>query len=180
MTGRHRTLDNLAHRLDRAATIIPDVLDHLDEQRAQISNLAAQDTSRGYSTPSTISDPTQNTVQQLFRVNYRRDEIRDNIATLELAVRLLEQSARRALSFRASDDHDHELDSERDLLVQCIECQQIRTPRTDPVSGATVDDGRCIDCGRRYDNDQLARQADSDARRMRRANTERKRYYGEV
>ncbi len=167
MTGRHRTLDNLAHRLDRAASIIPDVLDHLDEQRAQISNLAAQDTSRGYSTASTISDPTQNTVQQLFRVNYRRDEIRDNIATLELAVRLLEQSARRALSFRASDDHDHELDSERDLLVQCIECEQIRTLRTSPVTGLTIDDGRCLDCGARHDTASKKRREHADAQRAR-------------
>ncbi len=165
MTARHRTLDNLAHRLDRAANIIPEVLDHLDEQRAQISNLAAQDTSRGYSTASTISDPTQNTVQQLFRVNYRRDEIRDNIATLELAVRLLEQSMRRALSFRASDDHEHELDSERELLLQCIECDQIRTPRTDPTTDLTIDDGRCIDCGRVYD---LKRKDASNERRARR------------
>lgn len=167
MTARHRTLDNLAHRLDRAATIVPDVLDHLDEQRANTPVLAAQDTSRGYQSSGGISDPTLRTVTHLDQIEYKRQEIRDNIATLELAVRLLEQACRRALSFRVADDQPDMLDSERDLLEQCIECEQIRTSRTSPA-GLTIDDGRCIDCGRRNDD---ARRKQSDDRRARRYGT---------
>jgi hypothetical protein len=158
VTARHRVLDNLSHRLDRAATIVPDVLDHLDEQRANTPVLAAQDTSRGYQSSGGISDPTLRTVTHLDQIEYKRQEIRDNIATLELAVRLLEQSCRRALSFRVADDQPDMLDSERDLFEQCIECEQIRVVRT-ARNGLTIDDGRCLDCGRTEDLVQYERAA---------------------
>jgi hypothetical protein len=156
MTARHRALDLLAHRLDRAANIVSEVLDHLDEQRANVPAISAQDTSRGTRTLSAISNPTLAAVQQLDSIEYRRREIDDGINTLEVCVRMLEQAARRALAYRAgqSDDDTSHLAHE----PRCIECNQIPTLRTGR-DGLTIDDGRCIDCGTRRDAEDAERLA---------------------
>jgi hypothetical protein len=156
MTARHRALDLLAHRLDRAANIVSEVLDHLDEQRANVPAISAQDTSRGTRTLSAISNPTLAAVQQLDSIEYRRREIHDHIATLELAVKLLEQACRRALAYRAgqSDNDWEQLAGE----PRCIECNQIPTLRTSR-DGLTIDDGRCLDCGARHDRERYERAA---------------------
>jgi hypothetical protein len=169
VSARHRTLDNLAHRLDRAANIVPEVLDHLDEQRANVTPIQAQDTRGNIHIIGAVSNPTLATVQQLDSIEYRRREIHDHIATLELAVKLLEQACRRALAYRAgqSDSDDAHLADE----PRCISCNQIPTLRTSR-DGLTIDDGRCLDCGQRHDRDEAERIAqrriDADSRRARR------------
>ncbi len=165
MSTRNRELDNLAHRLDRAANTIGDIWDHLDEQRANITHIAANDPSRPNSSGA-VSDPTLHTVEQLAGVEYRRTEIRDHLATLELAVNLLEQSCRQALSFRVgarTDDQSH-LQHTR----TCVDCGQIPTTRTDR-NGGTIDDGRCIDCGVSYDRVRMAAAAQRLVQRIRNA-----------
>jgi hypothetical protein len=157
MTARHHVLDNLATRIERASIMVPEVFDHLDEERAQISNLAAQDYTATHHSGSAIANPTLNTAQQLDGVNQERNEIDDCIATLEVCVKMLEKATRHASRYRVSHDHI-ELDSERDLLEQCIECEQIRVVRT-ARNGLTIDDGRCLDCGRTEDLVQYERAA---------------------
>ena len=173
MTARHRDLDNLAHRLDRAANTVPDVFDHLDEQRAFVSALVAQD----YTTPhgsGAISDPTLRAAGQLDSVEYRRQTIVDGIETMIVCVKMLEQSCRAALAFRVSihdDNLDHLADTPRCIGAQAsitARCDQIPSPRPDG-HGGVVDDGRCLDCGRTYDTDQAHRRMLSEqARRIRR------------
>jgi hypothetical protein len=169
MTSRHRLLDNLAARLDRAANMIPNTIDHLDEQRALVNPLPAQDYTAGPTGRGGISDPTLRVAQQLDSIEYRRREIDDGINTLEVCVRMLEQAARRALAYRAgqSDDDTSHLAHE----PRCIECNQIPTLRTGR-DGLTIDDGRCIDCGTRRDRDDAERMAlrrvEADSRRARR------------
>jgi ABC-type transporter Mla subunit MlaD len=171
VTARHQILDSLAGSIDRAANTVPQVLDHLNEQRAQISNLAAQDYTATNTSGGGIANPTLTAVSQLDRVNNHNRDIEDSIETLRVCVRMLQRNIDAAQRFRVSRE-DIELDSERDLLVQCIECQQIRTPRTDP-RGGTIDDGRCIDHGRAYDLKLAERQRrkESDDRRARRYGT---------
>lgn len=173
MTGRHRLLDNLAARLDRAANMVPDILDHLDEQRALVNPIAARDYSAGPTGRGGISDPTLRVTQQLDSIEYRRREISDGIDTLEVCVRMLEQAARRALAYRAGQtdtDDAHLADEQR-----CIECNQIPTLRTGR-DGLTIDDGRCIDCGTRRDREDAERMA----RRRIESDTRRARRYGRV
>lgn len=170
-TARDRTLDNLANRLDRAAYILPDIADHLAEQRSHITILAAQDLT-AINGSSEIANPTLRITMLLDAVDLRQREIDDWVATLELAVKGLEQACRTALSYRvpaALDDYTPDADRPRCIgagATISTRCDQIPTPRTS--EGSTVDDGRCLDCGRRYDQAQLERrQARAWAERMR-------------
>ena len=173
MTARDRTLDNLAHRLDRAANTVPQAFEHLDEQRSMVSILAAQDYT-GTRHTGGIANPTLQTAAQLETIEYQRNTIRDAIDTLAVCVRMLEQNLRTALAFRVSI-HDDNLDHLNDT-PHCIgnraditaRCDQIPAPRPDGAGG-TIDDGRCLDCGRRYDQTETDRRREaSDQRRARR------------
>jgi hypothetical protein len=177
MTARDRTLDNLADRLNRLANDVPRVYAHLDEQRSMVSVLAAADYT-GARGAGGVANPTLQTATQLESVEYRRNAIRDSIATLAVCVRMLEQDCRTALAFRVSV-HDDNLDHLHHN-PRCIgngptvtaHCDQIPTPRPDGAGG-TIDDGRCLDCGR------IADQRDGEqrnARLQRRAQNERNRY----
>jgi hypothetical protein len=156
---RNRALDTLAHRLDSAANIVPTVLAHLDEQRAQISTLSAPASgTKG----SDVSDPTWRTMQQLSRLDNRAGRITDAIATLSVAVNMLDNACRDALGTRGHIEGPRCIG---DGTPDGATCTQIADTRTDPTSGATIDDGRCIRCGPRHD---ATRRKESDARRLRR------------
>jgi hypothetical protein len=167
MTARDRTLDLLAHRLDRAANTVPDIYDHLDEQRSYAPVLAAQDTSRP--TAGGISDPTGRTVVQLDEAGCRRRAIDDYIASIELGVKLLEEECRRALGWRmAQSPTDSETEARLALTPLCVDCTtKIPTVRTGR-DGTTIDDRRCIDCGRAWDDLLDRRRDEAHDRRLRR------------
>jgi hypothetical protein len=174
MTARDRTLDNLAHRLDRAANTVPDIYDHLDEQRSYAPHLAAQDTSRPHGAGG-IADPTLATVIHLDEAGRRRRAIDDYIASIELGVKLLEQECRHALAWRmAQKPTDSETDARLALTPLCVDCRTkvpaIRTGR----DGTTIDDARCIDCGPAYDLQVSERRLE---RLQRRALSNRRSYH---
>lgn len=85
MTRRNRDADNLAHRLDRAATIIPDVLDHLAEQRELVQPLPGRGGGPGQS--GTHSDPTGSAFGKLADLDLQREHILDALESLETNAR---------------------------------------------------------------------------------------------
>lgn len=99
--SRHRDLDTLAHRIDRAATTVPEVIDHLNEQRALVPALAASSTNAGSS--GDHSDPTLRTLLALDRIEGHRRTIHDAIATLGVCVDMLDDACRAALGYRTPD-----------------------------------------------------------------------------
>jgi hypothetical protein len=168
VTARDRTLDLLAHRLNRAANTVPDIYDHLSEQRNYAPHLAAQDTSRPHGAGG-IADPTLTTVIHLDEAGRRRQAIHDYIASIELGVKLLEQECRHALAWRmAQKPTDSETDARLALTPLCVDCKTkvpiARTLRT----GVPIDDGRCIDCGPRADAEVYRRSDEEQQRRLRR------------
>lgn len=174
MTARHRDLDNLSHRLDRAANLVPEIHEHLQEQRGHVSILAANTADAGPHGNGDHGDPVARIVLLLNEIDHRQRGIDDAVATLQVCVRMLEQECRSALSYRAPAAY---AEYEPDDTPRCIGssagvttgCDQIPVPRSDR-SGLTIDDGRCLDCGRSYDSVQASR-------RQERAYAERMRYH---
>lgn len=101
MNPRNRDLDTLAHRIDRAATSVPEVLDHLNEQRALIPAISASSTNA--SGGGDHSDPTLRTLLALDRVEGHRRTILDAVATLGVCVDMLDDACRAALGYRTPD-----------------------------------------------------------------------------
>lgn len=172
--GRVSDLDTHAFRLTRAPKFVTDCLAHLDDQRALVASLRAasyDDTRSG----SGISDPTAGVVVAMDHVEYRRSSILDAIATIGVAINVLEAACSDALRYRA-----HTADADDTTDERCIgdgtpagaTCSQI--PDVREIGGRT--DGRCIDCGKRYDQRiadarrerDESRADDSNARRVRR------------
>jgi hypothetical protein len=168
VVNRDRTLDLLAHRLDRAANTVPDIYDHLDEQRSYAPVLAAQDTSRP-TVGGGISDPTGRTVVQLDEAGCRRRAIDDYVASIALGIDCLERECRQALGWRmAQSPADSASDAHLSDTPLCIDCKtKIPTVRTGR-DGATIDDRRCIDCGRAWDDLLDRRRDEAHDRRLRR------------
>lgn len=100
---RNQTLDALAHRIDRAADIVPDVLAGLDEQRTHINALRA---AVGGTGSSDVSDPTLRTVIALDGIEYKRQAIKDAIATLGVCVDMLDNVCRDALGRSLPEELD--------------------------------------------------------------------------
>jgi hypothetical protein len=97
---RNRRLDGLSWRIDRAADIVPTVLQHVAEQNALIGTCSAPGSTErrgvgGY------SDPTLRTVLALDHGDQYRRAIDDAIATLEVCVNMLDEACRTALGYRA-------------------------------------------------------------------------------
>lgn len=159
MTRRNRQLDTLSDRIYRAAAIVPEVLDHLDEQRANISAIHAHPTDAGGNSHGDHGDPTLGTVLQFDPIEHHRRTVLDAIATLGVCVDMLDRSCRDALGARGQR-----------LVPACIVegCNQIPDLRVNRHTGQRVDDGRCIDCGREWDELQAQRKREANERRARR------------
>lgn len=98
---RNRRLDGLSWRIDRAADIVPTVLQHISEQNALIGPLkAAGGAQRG--SVGVYSDPTLAAVLALSGGDQHRRTIDDAIATLEVCVNMLDQACRDALAYHAT------------------------------------------------------------------------------
>ena len=95
----HRATEILAGRLARAATTIPSILDHLDEQRGNITTLSAP--TGGGGSKGDHSDPVLRTVMALDGVNIHRRAIADQVYCVNVAINLLEQACADALGYRA-------------------------------------------------------------------------------
>jgi hypothetical protein len=100
---RDRTLDTLSHRINRAATIVPQVLEHLNEQRALVVALAANDPSSGSHGSGDHADPTLRAAMQLKLLDDKRETIRDAVQTLAVCVDMLDKDCRTALGMRGAD-----------------------------------------------------------------------------
>lgn len=97
--SRHTPTDRLARRLDRAAGIIPDVLAHLNELRANITTLTTP--TNEHTSRSGHSDPTARTTLQLDAINLHQRAIDDQVHCVEVAINLLEEACRDGLGYRA-------------------------------------------------------------------------------
>jgi hypothetical protein len=169
VTARHRQLDIYSHRLNRAADVVPEVLDHLDEQRAIIGPLDQGSEIRGGS--GTHGDPVLRTVMALDGGEYHRRCIYDALQTLGVCIDMLDDACRKAIGYRAGQRSPNE-QAQDNAKPRCIgdgtptgaTCWNIPSARRTP-DGASVDDGRCHECGPRHDR---VRRAASDARRLRR------------
>lgn len=184
MTGRHRALDTLSHRIDRAANIVPEVLDHLGEQRAAVIVLSAQTIDGSPPARGSHADPTLRVALELDLLDYHRRAVDDAIATLNTCVNMLDDACRTALAARAPSSLDDSTPpAERAPVPRCIgddtpagaTCEQIPVPRTNLHTNSRVDDGRCLDCGPRHD----AAMAQAEAARMKHAKERRARRYAE-
>lgn len=159
----HTPTDRAAHRLERAAEIIPELFDHLDKQRHNVTALRSPgDGPRG----SGHADPTAITALVLDGVERRRCRITDAVDMVHRAIDELDDACRDALGHRVTAD---DLDEARPRCIgdggpEGATCWNIPSDRR-TASGQTIDDGRCHVCGPRHD----ARKAEaSNARRARR------------
>lgn len=176
MTARHRQLDIYSHRLNRAADVVPEVLDHLDEQRAIIGPLDQGSEIRGGS--GTHGDPVLRTVMALDGGEYHRRCIYDALQTLGVCIDMLDDACRKAIGYRAGQRSPLE-QAQDNAKPRCIgdgtptgaTCWNIPSERRNPI-GATVDDGRCHECGPRYDRARaVVRQRIEQNRRSRKYGT---------
>ena len=175
-TGNPRDIDLYIRRLQRAESVIPSVLDHLNEQAAVVTTLRAaryDDARSG----STVPDPTSDTAGEYERLRLAETDVLRAIFTVGLAINSLDEACRYALRARATVERagDGPVGPE---FGHCIgsdarpECEQIPASRRNRHTGEGVDDGRCIDCGPAHDEAQhqreVERAAEANARRARR------------
>lgn len=144
--------------------IIPEVFDHLDEQRHQ----AATPPRGGDNMPrgSGHSDPTASQAIALAALDDRRQHIIASVDRVHEAISALDDACRVALGHRATND-DLAAPQARcigDGTADGAQCWAIPAERR-TASGQTVNDGRCIHCGPRWDQQ---RSAIETARRQRR------------
>lgn len=173
--GRPGDLDIARRRLERAERVVTDCLDHLSEQQALIPTLrgTSYDETRG---SHSIPDPTAGTVVALDRVSYLRLGISDAIATINTAINVLESACTDALRYRATVAAEPDRTEERcigDNTAIGAACTQIPTERPDG-HGGRINDGRCLDCGVRYDQRLADDRAERDAAKAARAAYQRK------
>lgn len=166
-------LDTLSRRLERAAKAIPEVVEHLIEQRAAISLLNAQALDASQTHSGAIPNPTLQLVERYDQFNNRLDAILDGIITAWVCVDMLDTDSRKALGMRAPVHFDTtDTDPDYRPAPRCIGdntadgavCWNIPSPRRD-AGGTVVDDGRCLECGPRHDRFKMLAE---QARRIRR------------
>lgn len=97
--SRNRDADILARRLERAAEVIPSVLNHLNEQRSQIA-LAGH--SSGGRQRGTHADPVGQTIAKISTIDLHETEILDALASIKVGANILEQACASALRTRAA------------------------------------------------------------------------------
>lgn len=161
-----RACDTAARRLDRAVTVIPGVLDHLDEQRSHISTLAAARADSTGGQRGTHADPPARVYLVIDQIDRKRGRITDAIQSIWIAIDNLDDACRDALGHRVTSD---DLDESKprcigDGTAEGANCWNIPSERRDP-GGRHIDDGRCHVCGPRID---ARKRAEADARRLRR------------
>lgn len=91
----------IAERWTKASTFIPQLRDHCDEQRSNITTLSRHELG-----PSNgdYSDPTALTVMALAKIDQLEGSIDDHLATTELALKLFDETCRDILGRRQSVD----------------------------------------------------------------------------
>lgn len=143
MTQRRRDhqLDRYSFRLGKAADIVPEIRQHLAEQRhfARFGHRSGGDGGRQI---GTHSDPTLRIMMAIADVNEREDYIDDAIATLKVAIDMLEQYCRSALGYRTPaderpDDERTKFEQDGEPICHVSNCDQPVSsfPRTDNTLG---------------------------------------------
>ena len=118
MTRRiDRNAERLSYRLQRASEIIPEIRDHLHEQRTHIRTIGAAGTDEGR-TGGGHSDPTLRAVMERDRVDYLEGCIDDALASIHVGINLLDTYCRDALGYR------REVEPERARQSMCCDNQQ--------------------------------------------------------
>lgn len=172
-TPRHRQLDNVSDMHRRHAEQAEQAYDHLQEQTALITILAAQTYDTSHNT-SGISDPTAKAAAHYAHIGHARTALNDAIATAVLCAKMVNDAIIDALTTRAPTNLNDDEPGTQDIRPRCIGdgtpdgaiCTQIPIRRTDLHTSSSVDDGRCLDCGPRWDTAQAARRRESDRRRL--------------
>ena len=172
-TGRPRDLELHRDRIDRLRKLVAASLEHLDDVRAQTATLraATYDDTRS---ARTVPNPTLGTVMALTQCDELRDDILNLIPAIGQAVTRAEEACTEALRYRGPGEASD--DAESPSEARCIgdgtprgaTCHQIPADRPDR-DGGRCDDGRCIDCGRRYDQTLEDAKAEREAQRAAKA-----------
>lgn len=182
---RNRDADALSFRLERAATRIPEVFAHLDEQRAMA--MQSSGSGGGGRQPGTYSDPTAGMVAKLDAIELQRRTILDALASIGVGVNILDEACRDALGVRAQPAEQSAPAPAADAEPKCGGGD----PSTwgDPTCGQ-IADWRITDSGHvSYNRDGLCprhvakrdewRRTESEVeRRAEKAKRERLRYHG--
>ena len=172
-TGRPRDLELHRDRLDRLRKLVAASLEHLDDVRAQTATLRAatyDDTRSARSVPN----PTLGTVIALDACDTLRADILELIPVIGKAITLTEEACTAALRYHGAGEDRN--DTESPSEARCIgdgtprgaTCHQIPADRPDG-HGGRLDDQRCIDCGRRYDQTLEDAKAEREAARAAKA-----------
>ena len=167
---RNSTAARLSDRLYRASNTIPGIEDHLDEQRALIGIVGAAKTDGSHGSKGDHGDPTARALLELDKVETKRAAIRDALASINIGINLLDDACRHALGHQARREPTDDEAKPRcigDNTAAGASCWQIPAERRDHATNQTVDDGRCLDCGTRYDERKA-----KDAKRKRLARTD--------
>ena len=162
-----RDTDILARRLERASTTIPEVIDHLNEQRANTTILSTP--TGGGGSKGGHSDPTLRTVTELAGVDHHLTAIRDQIHCVKVAINLLELACRDALGHKAPQRMSENEPTCQRPEINGQPCGQLVSYRIGEAGQIRYDaNGLC--------DDHIRQDAD-DQRRADAANRQRQRRY---
>lgn len=165
MTRRiDRHADILSRRLERASVVLPDIRDHIAEQRDSVRIIGSATADPGRQS-GTHSDPAARAVAERDHWDCLDGYIDIQLGVIEAALNILDTHCRDVLGRRHTDDDDP--DKPRcigDNTAEGEDCWRVPAPRRN-AAGMQIDDGRCITCGHRYD---ARKRAEADARRFRR------------
>jgi hypothetical protein len=165
---RNSTAARLSDRLYRASTTIPSIQDHLGEQRALVGIISAATTDGSHGSKGDHSDPTARALVDLVKIEGKGQAITDALASINIGINLLDEACRDALGYQArrepADDEEAKPRCIGDNTAAGAACWQIPAERRDHRTNQTIDDGRCLDCGTRYD-ERKARKAESERKR---------------
>lgn len=166
---QNRKLATLRDRLDRAATAQPNVDEHCNEQRNLVGYIASSRTDSTGGHTSDHSDQPARVTLELDKVNYKHQTTLHLIDRVKDIIDLLETAQGAALGHRARrEPADPQQAAPRcigDNTAAGATCWQIPIERRDHNTNQTINDGLCIDCGRRSDE---RRRRDAERKRLAR------------
>lgn len=173
--GRPADLAIYATRIDRAATTATHALAWIDELRANVITLAAARYDTGGGHGSSVPDPTATCTAELDHIDRMRIDILDAIATLGVAVNVVEAAIRTVGRSRArqtgTDPDGTHLDGRTCIghagLDPGTTCHETPTYRFDPT-GAMILGERCIRCEAAHEAHQRRKAADAARKRAER------------